>query len=111
MQPSRYGQAGTTEYSHNYYAAHKEKEAIRYKKYLQGLRRKVVDYLGGKCARCGIDDARVLQIDHIKGNGRKDRLKYKGNATHMLRVLKSKEGFQLLCANCNFLKRLELKEN
>src|ERR1019366_8045405 len=29
--------------------------------------------LGGKCARCGITDPRVLQIDHVSGGGSQER--------------------------------------
>src|SRR5687768_16611990 len=35
-------------------------------------RRLILNKLGNKCAVCGIDDFRVLQVDHVNGGGRKD---------------------------------------
>jgi len=55
-------------------------------KYGHNSRQKVVDSLGGVCVRCGFSDIRALQIDHIKNK------------------------YQLLCANCNWIKRYEDKE-
>jgi hypothetical protein len=67
--------------------------------------------LGGKCSRCGFDDERALQIDHINGGGAKD-VAQKGS--YQRRVLQSimdgEKKFQLLCANCNWIKRFEKKE-
>ena len=66
--------------------------------------------LGGVCKRCGFGDIRALQIDHIDGGGNaesKDRsyLYYK-------RVAGAGAGrYQLLCANCNWIKRYENNEN
>ena len=35
--------------------------------YVASLRKKIIDALGGCCARCGYSDIRALQIDHING--------------------------------------------
>lgn len=79
------------------------------------LRQQVVDILGGKCLRCGFDDPRALQVDHIDGGGRQDMLKHGGGGPHYSRVLKSldagEDKFQLLCANCNWIKRWENGEH
>uniref|UniRef100_A0A6M3IQ70 HNH endonuclease n=1 Tax=viral metagenome TaxID=1070528 RepID=A0A6M3IQ70_9ZZZZ len=71
--------------------------------------------MGNKCGKCGIDDFRVLQVDHIDGNGYAERKQFKlsGNGTvkyyrHILEV--NGEGYQLLCANCNWIKRYEQAE-
>ncbi len=79
------------------------------------LRSLVLELLGGKCKSCGISDNRVLQIDHINGNGYKENkiLGYSGGNTHRYyrHILDVKgEGYQLLCANCNWIKRYEKKE-
>jgi hypothetical protein len=58
------------------------------KDYLQRMRLSVLEALGGECIRCGFDDKRALQIDHIKGENK----------------------YQLLCANCNWIKRVENNE-
>lgn len=94
------------------------------KKYPDRRRRNVVKYnksvrcatltiLGNKCVKCGFDDARALQIDHINGGGVRELKKVNG-ASYWNQVIKSvlnKENkFQLLCANCNWIKRSENKE-
>lgn len=81
------------------------------------LRTRVENHLGGRCCNpnCavpgGMKDPRALQIDHIEGNGREDRLLV-GQADNFLRaVLKAPPGkYQLLCANCNSIRRVELKQ-
>jgi hypothetical protein len=42
-------------------------------------RRKLIDFMGGKCVWCGFDDIRALQIDHINGGGNKHLRQYNGN--------------------------------
>lgn len=72
-------------------------------------RARVLQALGGKCASCGISDERVLQIDHVNGGGNKE-YKREGNHdySYYRRILeKNCEGYQLLCANCNWIKRYE----
>jgi len=68
--------------------------------------------LGGVCCKCGFADIRALQIDHVMGNGVVERAA-NGRCSYSLysRVLKdSKNKFQLLCANCNWIKRHENQE-
>jgi hypothetical protein len=64
---------------------------------------------GGKCACCGETYARILEIDHIKGDGARDRAKHNlnGNAYyfHLKKLGWPKKGLQLLCVSCNKLKR------
>ena len=83
--------------------------------YDHNLRTSVLRLLGGECKRCGMTDVRVLQIDHINGNGYKERIEqnYDGGNTHyyykhILEV--NGDGYQLLCANCNWIKRYEQHE-
>jgi hypothetical protein len=74
----------------------------------------IYDILGRKCVRCGYDDdIDCLQLDHINGNGRKQRgsksirnfyCYYASNHD----IIKS--DLQILCVNCNWLKRLEDRE-
>lgn len=84
------------------------------REYLRKLRNNVIDKLGGKCATCGFYDKRALQIDHVNGGGSKERKerKYKGSFhAHVLKSFLAKENkYQLLCANCNWIKRFENKE-
>lgn len=74
-------------------------------------------YCNGKpeCARCGFNDIRALQIDHINGGGTSHR-KHLGSlgGSHFYRWLKLNKypkGYQVLCANCNWIKRAEMNES
>ena len=80
------------------------------------LRAGVVAALGGRCVRCGFSDPRALQIDHVNGDGASDRAKHGGaNASFFKAVLtsicKEENKYQLLCANCNWIKRSERGEH
>ena len=90
----------------------KEKKRLAFKAYRLRLRMKVVELLGGKCKRCGFEDARALQVDHINGNGRNEKLSVtKMYSKHIIDSIVNKEGrYQLLCANCNWIKRTENNE-
>ena len=72
------------------------------------------EILGGICVRCGFSDSRALQIDHINGNGSKLRKKTSSSYELYKDVIKSvsngENKYQLLCANCNWIKRFENKE-
>ena len=84
------------------------------KTYLQKLRKSTIEALGGKCVRCGFTDRRALQIDHINGGGSKERKEKGFNMEfhkHVLQsFLKKENKYQILCANCNWIKRFEQKE-
>ena len=82
-------------------------------KYNHSLRQKVIDSLGGKCKRCGFKDIRALQVDHINGGGYQElkKLSAKYRYKLVLETIKTnKNKYQLLCANCNWIKRFEDKE-
>jgi len=79
------------------------------------LRKEVLSFLGNKCVTCGIEDFRVLQIDHINGNGYKENKQFGkggwGTVKYYRHILVVEgEGYQLLCANCNWIKRYEQGE-
>jgi hypothetical protein len=79
------------------------------------LRAGVLAVLGNECAKCGFSDYRALQIDHVNSDGALERAEFGGPSQKFLkRVLLSfvrGEGrYQLLCANCNWIKRAELGE-
>lgn len=62
-----------------------------------------------ECKKCGFNDLRALQIDHINGGGNKDRKKFNVHQFNLF-VMSNPELFQILCANCNNIKRNEKKE-
>ena len=74
---------------------------------------RVMMFLGGKCERCGFNDYRALQFDHINGDGAKQRREFGGrNSGAMARyIIQHPSEFQVLCANCNWIKRAEKNEH
>ena len=81
------------------------------------IKSKVFELLGNKCIKCGFSDWRALQIDHINGSKipHKNRGKFKDVGLNLcsaiLRGERKLSEFQLLCANCNWIKRFELNEH
>jgi len=64
-----------------------------------------------KCVRCGFSDLRALTIDHVDGKGsiHRRQLRNKGGY-HFYLWLKNQglpEGYQVLCMNCQWIKREE----
>jgi hypothetical protein len=78
------------------------------------VRNKIFELLGKKCVKCGFSDIRILQIDHIKGNGKKQRKALKNYYRMLLKILEDltagSKDYQILCPNCNWIKRIENKE-
>lgn len=80
-----------------------------YKKLVYKERKeKILNHFGNKCNRCGFNDVRALQIDHVDGGGQKE-FRSKGGIHYLNGVIKelSTGKYQLLCANCNWIKRAE----
>lgn len=75
------------------------------------LRERVLDFFGRKCCICGFDDIRALQVDHKNGDGAQERRVLRNMETIYRKILKFPHGYQLLCANCNWIKRHENNEN
>lgn len=96
-------------------AKNEEYQKIIHKEYFRKTRNAVIEILGGKCIKCGFSDKRALQIDHINGGGSKERkernFKKEFNRYVLNSFLKEENKYQLLCANCNWIKRSENNEN
>ncbi len=78
-----------------------------------GQRRRwfVIKALGGRCAHCGLTDRRVLEVDHVRGDGWAIRRAFCGADYWrvMLWIVQAGDapGFlQVLCANCHRIKSL-----
>lgn len=75
-------------------------------------RLKVLAMLGGKCCRCGEDDPRVLQINHLKGGGTQERKRAGLSGFSIIRdILMGRRGLDdldLRCANCNIIYEYEV---
>lgn len=83
----------------------KNKKAIsaRQKESAFRLRKKVIDFCGGKCECCGEATIEFLQLDHVEKNGKIHREKV-GQGRPMLRHIlsgKCEYKIRVLCANCH----------
>jgi len=113
------------EYMRAWHIAHREERNARTRAYKTAHREQVLEYdrkyqaslrdaalalapSGVRCTYCGYDtDRRALQFDHINGNGYLARGKSANKLYHKI----IKEGWpadlQILCANCNQIKKIE----
>lgn len=76
-------------------------------------RQSVLEILGFECVKCGFNDIRALQIDHINGGGTQERKNGEtGNPYKVMlkKVIDGSKNYQVLCANCNWIKKVENKE-
>lgn len=101
-------------YQKNYRAKNKEKVAEYQRKYQKKVRLQILELLGNKCRACGFDDYRALQVDHVNGGGRKEYTHTIARGSYNVHLLKKissgSKDYQLLCANCNWIKRYENNE-
>lgn len=80
--------------------------------YDQKIRLKALLVLGGCCTRCGFSDERALQVDHVYGGGRLERKRLGGHRAVFRKIVAGNtDGYQALCANCNWIKRSENRES
>lgn len=103
-----------------YFTAEDKQEAIRrnarksVKKHSAKLKAETFSAYGGPvCACCGESDIRFLSLDHIHNNGADERRAMTGQnrvpSTNQYRALKKAgfpSGYQVLCMNCNWGKRM-----
>lgn len=64
-----------------------------------------------QCVRCGYSDIRALSIDHINGKGSVHRRMINNTTYRWLKKQGFPEGYQVLCMNCQFIKRIENREH
>lgn len=120
IQKSR--ECGLSSY-YRYHEKYKEARRIRYYKnrftihgHHYDLKRKLMDMLGqNECLKCGYSDIRALVFDHIYGGGSKENENQ--NHRHGIRLeyyiahpLDAFAKLQVLCHNCNHIKKLENEE-
>ena len=112
------------DYNIKYYYEHKEQVLVLQRTnkrawYVRN-RERLFQLLGDKCVICGFSDKRALEFDHINGGGSKQRRilrdsnKYMSNKDihgyYIRRPELAKKELQVLCANCNRIKRCENNE-
>ena len=80
----------------------------KHARYRAKIKRLAIAFMGGKCVRCGFDDERALQFDHVKparrGRVGLSKSSETGVATHLAIVRGKAKHYQLLCANCHAIK-------
>lgn len=92
---------------------HPEKARLSIHKSYMKIKDKIFQLLGNKCVNCGFQDKRAFQIDHVFGGGWKEIKSLPAYAYYknVLRKLeKGSKDYQLLCANCNQIKKYEKSE-
>lgn len=80
--------------------------------YSNSLKSAIFEILGKECAICGFSDNRALQIDHINGGGNLEKKSITKNYYKFVlgQIVKNDRKYQILCANCNWIKRSNNKE-
>lgn len=90
---------------------HRDTKAIRMKKSNYDLKIKVLSHYSNGymcCAFCGYSNPVALSIDHVEGDGAKHRRELRAAHTHLYQWLVNSnfpKGFQVLCMNCQYVKR------
>ncbi len=92
----------------HYRRVHPQKSSYKSRLYYRD-RDRAIQFLGGKCVRCGFSDHRALQIDHKKGRVKEPRQDMTCTKLYA-DVLINSHKYQILCANCNWIKRHEERE-
>lgn len=90
----------------------KDCEGVIWKAKINALKEEIFNKLGHSCCKCGFSDKRALQIDHVFGGGNQEHAEISNARAFLQKVLSDTEGlYQILCANCNWIKRMENKEH
>lgn len=106
------------EYARNRYYENREyilgMQRIDHKVLYNKYRESLFQFLGSSCVICGFSDKRALEFDHINGGGSAQRKILKNNTGihryYAKRAELAKKELQVLCANCNRIKRSENNE-
>jgi hypothetical protein len=109
---------GTTEENQKYrvksWGKLRNKEREQGRRYYYSIRNEIYRLLGNKCCECGIDDIRVFQVDHVNGGGNSRKIINRSGQgmlkKRLTEIEKGSKKYQLLCANCNIIKKHENNE-
>jgi len=70
------------------------------------LRQRLMNIYGERCVLCGFEDIRALTLDHIKGNGAKERKLLTEWGTYRKALEEYRPDlYRTLCMNCQFIER------
>ena len=94
-------------------AALRKQQAACNRKKRRLNRTRLIQMYGGCCVHCGFSDIRALHIDHVNGGGTKERRAFSDLRAYYDHLLTSEEvgKYQVLCANCNAIKRIKNSEH
>ena len=112
------------EYQRQYYKDHTEQSKTASKRWAKEhrsacaessrvcrarVKKAVYALLGDVCVQCGFSDARALNIDHVNGGGSKEgsAIGTDGIYRKILKMEHPENEYQILCCNCNWIKRHE----
>lgn len=69
-------------------------------------RQQLLDMYGNVCVVCGFDNPLALTLDHINGDGNKERRKHGEHKIYRLALEKYQpKKYRTLCMNCQFIER------
>ncbi len=104
-------------YKKRYWQLNKERLSVKNKERVTRnratLKGEVLTHYGnGKCAcvKCGFRNIKALSIDHLEGKGNKHRMRI-SNFYSWLKRGGYPKGYQTLCMNCQFIKKIDEGEN
>lgn len=85
-----------------YSIAQREHKKIMSRKWRFEIRNKIIKHYGGACLCCGENRFEFLAIDHVDGNGNKERSVIT-NETIWRNIIKNNypNNYRILCHNCN----------
>ena len=91
----------------------KPSEVVHVDSWIKRKRHELFKVMGNQCCKCGFRDRRALQIDHVLGDGRYERGIPPGQYYAMVKESfeANENRYQLLCANCNWIKKVVNLEN
>lgn len=99
-------------YYKNWYKNNRKKMLKYNRKKNQNIKKLVISYYSKgtiKCKRCGFNNIDELSIDHIHSNGNEHRkiLNNKSGCNFYWWLIRNDfpNGYQVLCMNCNFIKK------
>ena len=92
------------------YCQHRDTHKKRQNKHLKRIRFKFLEMYGGCCEYCKESIEEFLTLDHVKGDGKKERTSFCGKPANSWKAYRNaikkldKNRYQILCMNCNFAK-------
>jgi len=95
----------------------RQKYRDNWKEVSQRMKKIVLTHYGADlnkpmCTKCGFDNVKALSIDHIGGGGNQHRKKIKTWSIYRWLINQGfPSGYQTLCMNCQWIKKLENKEH